>query len=258
MDFSKIKCFILDMDGTIYLGNKLFPYTLPFLDKIKNTGRDFYFFTNNSSKSTDVYIDKLNNMNIHIDKSHMLISTDVIIDYLLNNHKGKSVYAVGTPSLLDFFIRAGIELNDINPDIVVIAFDTTLTYEKLCKACKFIDNGAIYYGINQDKTCPIEDGFIPDCGSIAKLIETATGKYPRFFGKPTKDTYNYIVKKTGYKPCEIAVVGDRLATDILLCNETQMTSILVLTGEATREDTITENIIPDIIFNSIDDITKLL
>lgn len=246
------------MDGTIYLGNNLFSYTHRFLEKIKSTGRDFYFFTNNSSKSTDAYLEKLKKMNINIDKSHMLISTNVIIDYLLNNHKGKSVYAVGTPSMLEFFTKAGIELNDTNPDIVVIGFDPTLTYEKLCKACKFVKNGAIYYGINQDTTCPVEDGFVPDCGSTAKLIEAATGRYPRFFGKPTVDTFNYIIKKTGYKPCEIGVVGDRLETDISLCIGNEMTSILVLTGEATKEDTIKKNIIPDVILESIDEITKLL
>ena len=150
-----IKAFILDMDGTIYLGNDLFPYTHKFLDKVKETGRDYYFFTNNSSRDLDAYITKLKNMDINITEKQMMVSTDVILQYLSEHHPGAKLYVVGTPSLLRAFEKAGWVLDDQEPDVVILGFDTTLTYEKLEKICTFIRHGKTYYGINPDLNCPI-------------------------------------------------------------------------------------------------------
>ena len=184
-----IKAFVLDMDGTIYLGNELFPFTKDFLSRVEETGRKFYFFTNNSSKSQQAYIEKLSNMGISITKEQMMISSHVMIRFLLEKHPGKSVYVVGTPSLLNEFRSFGIPLVEKDPDIVVLGFDTTLTYEKLSRACHSIRNSCIYYGINPDLNCPMERGtFIPDCGSMARLVEASTGRYPEFFGKPSEHT----------------------------------------------------------------------
>ena len=121
-----IKAFVLDMDGTIYLGNELFPFTKDFLSRVEETGRKFYFFTNNSSKSQQAYIEKLSNMGISITKEQMMISSHVMIRFLLEKHPGKSVYVVGTPSLLNEFRSFGIPLVEKDPDIVVLGFDTTL------------------------------------------------------------------------------------------------------------------------------------
>ncbi|WP_396021473.1 HAD-IIA family hydrolase, partial [Clostridium botulinum] len=185
----KIKCFVLDMDGTIYLGKHLFDFTNEFLETVKETNREYYFFTNNSSKSQESYIEKLKGMNIIIESKQMMISTHVLIRYLKKNYKGKTVYVVGTQSLLDEFKKSEIELDESNPDIVIIGFDTSLTYEKLEKACNFIRNGKTYFGINPDLNCPMEGNiFIPDCGSIARLIESSTNRYPEFFGKPSHHT----------------------------------------------------------------------
>lgn len=124
-----------------------------------------------------------------------------------------------------------------DPDIVLLGFDTTLNYEKLKKACQYIRNGCIYFGMNEDLNCPMEGGtFIPDCGSMARLIEASTGRFPEFFGKPSKYTLDYIIKETGCKPEEIAIVGDRLYTDIAVADGSEVTSILVLSGESSRED----------------------
>lgn len=255
----EIKCFILDMDGTIYLGNDLFPFTPAFLDKCAETGREMYYFTNNSSKSQQAYIDKLNKMGIPIGKKQMMISSHVIIKYLLENHPGETVYVVGTPSLINEFKSFNIPLVDEDPDIVVLGFDLTLTYEKISKACHYVRHGATYYGINQDWNCPIEGGeFIPDCGSMAKLVEGSTGRWPEFFGKPTKHTLDYIIKETGYDPSEIAIVGDRLYTDIAVADGSDVTSIMVLTGEATLADVEVSDIKPNMIVNSLEDITAML
>lgn len=248
----KIRHFVLDMDGTIYLGKDVFPYTLPFLDCLKKTNRKFSFFTNNSSKDYQEYIHKLHKMDIQITKDQIMISTDVIVRYLLQYHTGQSVYLVGTPALTRAFQSAGIKIDEQDPDIVVLGFDTTLTYEKLAKACTLIRHGKAYYGINPDLNCPIEHNeFIPDCGSIAKLIEASTGRYPEFFGKPSKKTLDYIVEKTGLREDEIAIVGDRLYTDIQVAQDSEVTSILVFSGETTRQDIQKSIIRPDIVVENI-------
>ena len=189
----EIKAFILDMDGTIYLGNDLFPYTHSFLDTITQTNRQYYFFTNNSSKDVSTYIDKLHKMDIDIEEKQMMVSTHVILRWLKKHHDGKRLYVVGTPALRREFEKYGWVLDEEHPDIVILGFDTTLTYEKLSKACTFIREGALYYAINPDLNCPMEHNtFIPDCGSMAKLIEASTGKYPEFFGKPSSKTLDYL------------------------------------------------------------------
>ncbi|MGN0408779.1 MAG: HAD-IIA family hydrolase [Candidatus Fimousia sp.] len=255
----ELKCFVLDMDGTIYLGQDLFPFTPAFLDKVTETGREMYFFTNNSSKSQQAYIDKLDKMGIHIEPKQMMISSHVMIKYLQENYPGKSIYVVGTPSLINEFKSFDMNLVEDDPDIVVLGFDTSLTYEKMEKACHAIRHGCVYFGINPDWNCPIEGGeFIPDCGSMAKMIEGSTGRWPDFFGKPSKHTLDYMIKESGYKPNEIAIVGDRLYTDIAVADGSEVTSIMVLTGEATLDDVAKSNIKPDMIVNSLEDITNML
>ena len=257
--FEKIKCFILDMDGTIYLGNELFSFTKDFLKKVEETGREYYFFTNNSSKSQQDYIEKLERFGIRIKRQQMMTSTHVISRYLKQHYEGKSVYVVGTLSLIQEFQYFDMNLTDEDPDIVVLGFDTTLTYEKLSKACHYIRNGCTYFGINPDWNCPMEGGtFIPDCGSMAKLIEASTGRFPEFFGKPSKHTLDYIIQQTGYEPDEIAIVGDRLYTDIAVADQSDVTSILVLSGESTREDVKTSDVKPDVILEDLSEITKML
>ena len=257
--FEKIKCFILDMDGTIYLGNELFPFTKDFLKKVEDTGREYYFFTNNSSKSQQAYIEKLGKLGIQIKKDQMMTSSHVIVKYLKEHYEGKSIYVLGTQSLIQEFQYFDMNLTEEDPDIVVLGFDTTLTYEKLSKACHYIRNGCTYFGINPDWNCPMEGGaFIPDCGSIAKLIEASTGRFPEFFGKPSKHTLDYIIQETGYKPDEIAIVGDRLYTDIAVADQSDVTSILVLSGESTREDVTTSDVKPNVILEDLSEITKML
>ena len=257
--FEKIKCFILDMDGTIYLGNELFSFTKEFLKKVDETERKYYFFTNNSSKSQQDYIEKLERFGIRIKRQQMMTSTHVISRYLKQHYEEKSVYVLGTPSLIQEFKYFDMNLTEEDPDIVVLGFDTTLTYEKLSKACHYIRNGCTYFGINPDWNCPMEGGtFIPDCGSMAKLIEASTGRFPEFFGKPSKHTLDYIIQETGYEPDEIAIVGDRLYTDIAVADQSDVTSILVLSGESTREDVKTSDVKPNVILEDLSEITKML
>lgn len=254
-----IKAFILDMDGTIYLGDDLFPYTHKFLDKVEATGRKYYFFTNNSSKDISTYFAKLKKMGIEITKEQMMVSTHVILRWLKKHYDGKRLYVVGTPALCHEFEENGWVLDDVHPDIVILGFDTTLTYEKLSKACTFIRHGALYFGINPDLNCPVENNeFIPDCGSMARLVEASTGKYPEFFGKPSKKTLDYIVEATGLEPEQIAIVGDRLYTDIAVADGSPVVSILVMSGETQEKDLAASQTIPDVVIEDIGKLADLL
>ena len=254
----KIRCFVLDMDGTIYLGDRLFPYTPAFLQAVENSGREYCYFTNNSSKNAVAYLQKLERMGIPVPPEKMLISNGVIIDWLNRCQPGKSVYLVGTPLLEEAFRLGGIALTDENPDLVVLGFDTTLTYEKLEKACRFVREGKPFYGVNPDFNCPVENGFIPDCGSMAALIHASTGVSPEFFGKPSRHTLEYLLEHTGCKEEELAVIGDRLYTDIKIAEGTGVTSILVLSGETQPEDLKNSPVQPDMVCESLEELTALL
>lgn len=254
----RIKLFVLDMDGTIYLGERLFPYTKDFLQAVRESGRDFCFFTNNSSKNRAAYISKLGRMGIDVPPEKMLISNGVILKWLAANRPGRRAYVLGTEALLEDFRLAGVALDDCAPDYVVIGFDTSLTYEKLSKACHFIHSGAEVFGVNPDWNCPVEGGFIPDCGSIAALVKASTGVQCEFFGKPAKHTLDYILEQSGCEPQDVAVVGDRLYTDIAVAAGSEVTSILVMSGETTAEMLEESDVEPDIIVENIGELGRLL
>ncbi|CUH97692.1 hypothetical protein P22_3827 [Propionispora sp. 2/2-37] len=247
----KIKCFVFDMDGTIYLGGKILDGSIDFLHTLDKHRIAVRFFTNNSSKNNRVYVDRITKMGYPVTEDRIFISNHVIISYLLDNMPEKTVYVLGNQYLQNDFKEAGIKLVEENPDIVVVGFDTSLVYERLTKACTFIRNGATFYGVNPDFNCPMEDGYIPDCGSICACITASTGVVPEFFGKPTVHTLQYILKQTGLKEEELAIVGDRLYTDIALAKNNAVTSILVLTGESTLEDVPKAEVKPTLIFPSL-------
>lgn len=245
------KLFVLDMDGTFYLGDRLIEGSLGFLKKLEATGREFLFFTNNSSKISAVYKSKLAVMGCFVDESAIVTSGDVTIKYLQENYPGAGVYLVGTELLEESFKKGGIRLTEVQPDIVVIGFDITLTYEKISKACTFIRNGALFLATHLDLNCPTEDGFIPDCGAMCAMVEASTGVKPRYLGKPFKETVDMIKLITGKKDKELAFVGDRLYTDIATGVNNGITGILVLTGETEMKDVEKSKVQPDFIFDSL-------
>jgi len=263
---AQVRCFVLDMDGTIYLSNRLFPFTKPFLQRLAETGRSYCFFTNNSTKHQKDYLDKLAGMGIPATEDQMFLSTQVIIEEMQRLHPDDSFFIVGTPSLTEAFRRAGLRIfdpgTDSRPDVVILGFDTTLTYEKISLACKYLRHGAAYHGVNMDYNCPVDDNgvldYIPDCGSIAKLVERSTGRFPDFYGKPSRHALDFIIRHTGFAEEEIAVVGDRIYTDIAIANGTKALSIMVLTGETQLEDLDQYDYRPDMILPSLEDLTVLL
>ncbi len=250
-DINKIKLFVLDMDGTFYLGNKILDGSLDFINKLKTSEKDFLFFTNNSSKSPKDYIEKLHGMNCNVDDEDILTSGDVTIDYLKTYYADAAVYLLGTKELRKSFLSSGIKLEEDKPEVVVVGFDTELTYEKLEKACSFIREGAKFIATHVDINCPTEKGFIPDCGAICAAIELSTGVSPEYMGKPQDKTANFLLKKRNYEREEIAFVGDRLYTDVATGIDNGSAGILVLTGETKLKDVEKSHIKPHLIFESL-------
>jgi len=258
-DLTKLKdkkLFVLDMDGTFYLGNSLLTGSLDFIDKLRKINKEFLFFTNNASKTSEFYIRKLSNMGCQITDKNIATAGDVTIEYILENYLNKNIYLVGTPLLEEDFKKKGINLVQENPDVVVASFDLTLTYEKLSKACAYIRNGAEFIATHMDINCPTENGFIPDCGAICALISTSTGVKPRYLGKPFKETIDMIEHITDHKKEDMVIIGDRLYTDIATGFNNGVTSILVLTGETKIEDLKDSEIKPDYIFPSLSSIIE--
>lgn len=250
-DLKSKKLFVLDMDGTFYLGDRMIEGSLGFLEKLGATGREFLFFTNNSSRNGAFYKKKLAGMGCFVEEDRIVTSGDVTIKYIRENYPGAGVYLVGTEFLRESFRKGGIRLTEEKPDIVVLGFDMTLTYEKISKACIFIRNGALFLATHLDLNCPTEDGFIPDCGAMCALVEASTGKKPKYLGKPFRETVDMIQLITGRKGNEIAFVGDRLYTDIATGVKNGITGILVLTGETGLQDVEGSDVKPDYIFESL-------
>lgn len=254
-----IKCFALDMDGTIYLGEKWIDGAVEFLKRIEQTGRNYVFLTNNSSKNPAVYVEKLHRMGLDVGEDKIITSAQATICYLQENFSGKKVFLLGNPVLCDEFEQEGITLDDEKPDVVVTAFDTSLNYDKMCKVCDFVREGLPYIATHPDYNCPTETGFIPDIGAIHAFIHTSAGRYPDcIIGKPNSFIVDYLVKRMGVSKAEIAMVGDRLYTDIAAGVNNGLKSILVLSGEAKYSDVKESEVVPHLIFESVRDITPLL
>ena len=250
--------FVLDMDGTFYLDNDVIDGALDFLDEVKKAGKRFVFFTNNSSKSPGTYIDKLAKMGCNIGREQIITSGDVMVQYLKEYYPGKEVDLVGTPDLEDNFRENGIRLTKEMPDVVVIGFDMTLTYEKLERACTHIRNGAVFLATHLDINCPTKDGFIPDCGAICAAISLSTGKEPKYVGKPFKETVDMVLELTGAKREEVSFVGDRIYTDVKTGVANGAHGILVLTGETKPEDIPKSDVVPDAVFTGLKEMGELL
>lgn len=250
------KYFILDMDGTFYLGEQLLEGSLEFLEKLANNGRQFFFFTNNSSKNRQVYMKKLAAMSCHIDENQLLTSGMVTIDYLKKTWKNPKVYLLGTPALEQDFEDNGILLTETNPDAVVVGFDTTLTYEKLEKACTLIRNGVPFIATHPDNNCPTEYGPIPDCGAMCAFITQSTDVQPKYLGKPYKETFDYITNYLNCTKDELVFVGDRLYTDIAIGANHGATSVLVLTGETQMSDIETSEVKPQLVVPRLIDLAE--
>ena len=233
------KLYIFDMDGTIYLGGNPFDFAIRYIKNLRAAGKKVLFFTNNASHTTPFYLQKLSRLGFEPREDEIMTSGDVTLEYLKRFRPGKSVYLVATDELVEEYRAKGINLlrgDEEKADIVITSFDTSLTYDKLNQACRFIRGGAEYLSTHPDFNCPTENGFIPDSGAIAALVTASTGKTPTYFGKPYKETIEMIGEATGFSNEEMCIFGDRLYTDIALGKRFGVTSVLVLSGETQPED----------------------
>lgn len=234
--FANTKYFIFDMDGTFYLGDSMIPGADCFVRSLAAHGLDYRFFTNNSSNSEPVCRAKLEAMGFPVEPGRVVLSSDVAADYLQKNHPGTRVYLLGNDRLTQTLQQASVTLVNDNPDLILLGFDTTLTYEKINKAANWIAAGLPYYATHPDMNCPVAGGFMPDTGSMIALFEASTGRRPMILGKPERSTVDYLTRLLRCAPEELAFVGDRLETDVLIGAAHGIPSVLVLSGVTSLED----------------------
>lgn len=255
-----IKLFLLDMDGTIYIDNDLFDGTEEFLEYVKTIGGKYLFLTNNSSKSVDKYIEKLKGMGIDAVRTDFLTSTDVTINHLKENGY-KKIYAFGTESFKEQLKESGLCITDKleeNIDCLCMGYDTELTYKKLEDACILLNNDIAYIATNPDFVCPTKYGYAPDCGSVSEMLFRATGKKPKFIGKPEPAMAELAMETYGFKKQETAILGDRLYTDIKCGINAGIHSFFMLSGEGTIDDIEKYNVHPEYIFKNIRELYEYL
>lgn len=252
-----IETFLLDLDGTFYLGEQLYPWSLPFVEACERLGKRFIFVTNNSSQNGQHYVEKLRRMGVTITDDQVFTAGQATISYLKKYDYPKKLYLLGTPALEQEFSEAGFILTKKDPEAVVLGFDLTLTYEKLERACFFIRAGLPFIATHPDLNCPTPNGPIPDCGAMIALITASTEVKPKIIGKPHPEMIEALQTKYGLdNPGTVAMVGDRLYTDIAMGNAAGITSILVLSGETKLEDVAGAETQPDLIVEDLGEITK--
>jgi 4-nitrophenyl phosphatase/NagD protein len=256
---NEITCFLLDMDGTLYLGDRLLPGTLDFLATLRQQGKQYLFLTNNSSKNPSQYAEKLNRLGIEADEAQVFTSGLATCLYLKQRQPGATIYLVGTPGLEAEFRTHGFILTDDDPDLVVLGFDTTLTYKKLWKICDFVRDGKPYIATHPDNNCPTPDGFMPDIGAMMALIEVSAGRRPDvIIGKPNRFIVESAASLMNVPVSDIAMVGDRLYTDIAMGDTAGITTVLVLSGETKAADIPASPHQPDHVFENVGELARWL
>lgn len=255
-----LKYFALDMDGTIFLGQKLLPGAKEFLNYLAASGRKYVFLTNNSSKNKQSYVNKLQALGLHADIEQILTSGEATALYLQAYKPHARIFLLGTPDLEQEFITHGFTLTSSSPDFVVLGFDQTLSYEKLTEACHLIREGVPLIATHPDINCPTDErsGYIPDVGAMLELIYASTGKRAKIIGKPYQEIIDVLVAKLNCQRAETAMVGDRLYTDIKLAENAAICGILVLSGETKEADVATSAVQPDYIFASVRELAAAL
>ncbi len=261
----KIRHIALDMDGTLYLDKTVFSATLPFLELLKKLGIGYTFLTNNPSRSADEYLAHLKSMGIGATAEQLYTSTHSTIDFLKRKFpEVRRLFVLGTPGLCDELKAAGFELtpDDPNapPDAVLVGFDKALTYQRLCRAAWWIKKGKPFFATNPDLVCPTDKPTVlVDCGSITAALEKAGGRSPQaVLGKPDPAMLQGILQRYSLAPENLAMVGDRLYTDMTMAQRVGALSVLVLTGEATATEAERHVPRPEIIIPTLAEFGELL
>lgn len=255
---SQIRCFLLDMDGTFYLGDRLLPGALDFLRLLEDQGIQYLFLTNNSSRSKLEYAHKIRRLGWNISDDLIFTSGEATARYLMTRYPGGKIYLVGTPALEEEFSRFGFSLTDRSPNAVVLGFDTTLTYEKIRILCDLVKTGLPFIATHPDINCPTETGYIPDIGAMIEMIAASTGRRPDvIIGKPHQPIVDAVAQHLTLPVETICMVGDRLYTDIAL-GQAGLHTVLVLSGETRPEDLAGSKFVPDLIAENLADLAARL
>lgn len=261
-DISKLRLFLFDMDGTIYIGDRLFDFTKELLATIRSVGGQYLFVTNNSSKGIGDYVLKLKRLGIDAEEDDFMTASQATEFYLKKNHRGQKIYIVGTESMKEEFRACGFTVTDNTDetDCIVVGNDTELTFAKLCDVSKLLltRNGIPYIATNPDYVCPTEFGGVPDCGSICEMLYRVSGRRPVVIGKPGALMIKLAMEKTGHTAEETAVIGDRIYTDIKSGINAGVGTVLVMSGETTREILESSEDKPDIVMENAGELLRLL
>jgi HAD superfamily hydrolase (TIGR01450 family) len=256
----QVRLFLLDLDGTVYLGDRLIPGAVTFIENLRQRNIPYVFLTNNSSKSAADYVKKINRIGIPAAAGNVFTSGQATGMWLARRKPNASIYVMGTRALKRELASYGCRISDGRGrvDFVVAGFDTELTYAKLLTVCEQLDNGAGYVATNPDWVCPMEGGrYMPDCGSMCYMIEQATKRKPYVIGKPRPDMVRLLCARHGVPTERCAVIGDRLYTDIAVGKNAGALSICVLSGESTAADIRKSAVKPDIVIRSINDLNPI-
>ena len=254
MTVGQKRLFLLDMDGTLYVDERLFDKVPEFLARVRESGGRYLFLTNNSSRGVEGYIEKLERLGIATGPEDYLTSVDAAIDLLRREYPGQKCYAAGTESFRQQLESAGIPVTtrvEEDVDILLSGFDRELTFQKLEDACILLERGAVWLATNPDWVCPTWYGSVPDCGSVCEMLTRATGRRPEFLGKPRPAMVQLALAETGFPPEQAVLIGDRLYTDIACAVNASIDSIFVLSGEGKREDIERDSIHPTWVYDDI-------
>lgn len=257
IDFTAIKGFICDMDGVIYHGNQILPGVREFIQWLQEEHKEYLFLTNNSGYTRRELNQKLARMGLDVPEEHFYTSALATAAFLKQQAPGCSVFAIGEAGLLNALYDAGVTMNDVNPDYVVVGEGRAYSLDTLTKATNLVLNGAKLIGANSDVSGPIENGIAPACGALVAPIEMATGKKAYFCGKPNPLMMRTGLRLLGCHSAEAVMIGDRMDTDVISGMESGMSTVLVLSGVSTRDTLDTYAYRPSIVLNGVGDIPKL-
>lgn len=257
IDFNAIKGFICDMDGVIYHGNQILPGVREFIQWLQDEHKEYLFLTNNSGYTRRELNQKLARMGLDVPEEHFYTSALATAAFLKQQAPGCSVFAIGEAGLLNALYDAGVTMNDVNSDYVVVGEGRAYSLDTLTKATNLVLNGAKLIGANSDVSGPIENGIAPACGALVAPIEMATGKKAYFCGKPNPLMMRTGLRLLGCHSAEAVMIGDRMDTDVISGMESGMSTVLVLSGVSTRDTLDTYAYRPSIVLNGVGDIPKL-
>jgi 4-nitrophenyl phosphatase len=249
---ARVRCFLLDMDGTIYLGERLLEGATQFIDVLHQQGCDYLFLTNNSSKDSQQYVEKFSRLGLPVSRDKIMTSGEATAMHVLRQRPGARVYVVGTKSLENEFHTHGFVLTDEIPEFAILGFDTTMTYDKMWKLCDLVRAGVPYIATHPDHNCPTETGFMPDIGAMIAFVKASTGREPDLIvGKPNSLLVEFAAERTGIPISAMCMIGDRLYTDIALGLASSIPTILVLSGETQAHEVTDSPFQPTYIFQDI-------